>query len=113
MKSKGVAARGLLLAACAACTLATTTTATTAQQAAPPADAPQPLIGLNASGQASSLATLEKFQQQGLDRVPIHGPLSVTVPGAVRHRQPPDPAARRARGHAERAVTQFACHACP
>lgn len=39
--------------------------------------------GLNASGRAGAGATLEAYHQRGLQRVPIRGPLSVTVPGVV------------------------------
>ena len=41
------------------------------------------LIALNSSGHSGSLATLEAFRKQGLERVPSRGALSVTVPGAV------------------------------
>lgn len=41
------------------------------------------LIGMNATGRAGALATLKAFQDKGLKRIPLHGPLSVTVPGAV------------------------------
>ena len=39
--------------------------------------------GLNASGRAGAHATLDEFQKRGLKRVPIRGPLSITVPGVV------------------------------
>lgn len=39
--------------------------------------------GLNASGRAGAGATLQAFQQRDLARIPIRGPLSVTVPGVV------------------------------
>jgi gamma-glutamyltranspeptidase/glutathione hydrolase len=38
---------------------------------------------LNASGRAAAGATPEFFRDQGIDRMPGSGPLSVTVPGAV------------------------------
>ena len=41
------------------------------------------LVGLNASGRAPALMTLEYFRQQGLDKIPDFGPLPVSVPGAV------------------------------
>jgi len=41
------------------------------------------LYGLNASGRSPFSLTLEWFQQQGLESIPSHGPLPVTVPGAV------------------------------
>ena len=41
------------------------------------------LYGLNASGRSPYSLTLEWFQQQGLESIPSHGPLPVTVPGAV------------------------------
>lgn len=41
------------------------------------------LHGLNASGRSPYSLTLEWFQQQGLESIPSHGPLPVTVPGAV------------------------------
>ena len=41
------------------------------------------LYGLNASGPAPQLMTIDYFREQGLDRVPSFGPLPVTVPGAV------------------------------
>jgi len=41
------------------------------------------LYGLNASGRSPYSLTLEWFQQQGLVSIPSHGPLPVTVPGAV------------------------------
>lgn len=39
--------------------------------------------GLNASGRAGTRATLAAFEQQGLKRIPVRGPLSITVPGVV------------------------------
>ncbi|MEX0976089.1 MAG: gamma-glutamyltransferase [Woeseia sp.] len=41
------------------------------------------LTGLNASGRSPQLLTLEHFKEQELKRVPVCGPLSVSVPGAV------------------------------
>ena len=41
------------------------------------------LVGLNASGRAPALMTIEYFEEQGLDAIPDHGPLTVSVPGAV------------------------------
>src|SRR5581483_11725826 len=42
----------------------------------------QRLHGLNGSGRAPAAHTLDLFRQQGLDAVPAHGWLAVTVPGA-------------------------------
>jgi len=39
--------------------------------------------GLNASGRAPALATLEEFHKRGLQRIPLRGELSVSVPGVV------------------------------
>ncbi len=41
------------------------------------------LHGLNASGRSPAALTLETFRELGLERVPSHGPLPVTVPGCV------------------------------
>ncbi len=41
------------------------------------------LHGLNGSGRSPRSLTLEEFRRRGLTRVPSHGPLPVTVPGAV------------------------------
>lgn len=41
------------------------------------------LYGLNASGRSPRALTREWFQEQGITHVPPHGPLPVTVPGAV------------------------------
>ena len=41
------------------------------------------LHGLNASGRSPYSLTLEWFREQGLEAIPSHGPLPVTVPGAV------------------------------
>ncbi len=43
----------------------------------------QQLVGLNASGRSPRSLSLEHFADQGYDRIPSHGPLSVSVPGAV------------------------------
>lgn len=43
----------------------------------------QRLYGLNASGRSPQSLNLEYFKQQGLDKIPSHGPLPVSVPGAV------------------------------
>jgi len=41
------------------------------------------LHGLNGSGRSPASLTLQHFKEQGLTRVPSHGPLPVTVPGTV------------------------------
>ena len=41
------------------------------------------LVGLNASGRAPALMTLEYFKEHGIDKIPPYGPLPVSVPGAV------------------------------
>ncbi len=41
------------------------------------------LAGLNASGRAPALMTIDWFREQGLDAIPPFGPLPVSVPGAV------------------------------
>ncbi len=41
------------------------------------------LHGLNASGRSPYSLTLEWFKKEGLESIPSHGPLPVTVPGAV------------------------------
>lgn len=43
----------------------------------------QKLYGLNASGRSPSTLTLDYFKQEGLEKIPAHGPLPVSVPGAV------------------------------
>ncbi len=43
----------------------------------------QRLIGLNASGRAPGAATIELFRAKGLATIPVHGPLSWSVPGCV------------------------------
>ncbi|WP_308368070.1 MULTISPECIES: gamma-glutamyltransferase [unclassified Microbulbifer] len=41
------------------------------------------LYGLNASGRSPKSLTFEYFAQNNLDKIPSHGPLPVSVPGAV------------------------------
>jgi gamma-glutamyltranspeptidase/glutathione hydrolase len=41
------------------------------------------LVGLNASGRAPALMTLEYFRENGIDVIPKFGPLPVSVPGTV------------------------------
>lgn len=41
------------------------------------------LHGLNASGRAPALMTLDYFRRKGLQKIPSFGPLPVSVPGAV------------------------------
>ncbi|NNF15258.1 MAG: gamma-glutamyltransferase [Gammaproteobacteria bacterium] len=41
------------------------------------------LQGLNASGRSPRALTLEHFKKAGLSKIPSHGPLPVSVPGAV------------------------------
>jgi gamma-glutamyltranspeptidase/glutathione hydrolase len=43
----------------------------------------QKLYGLNASGRSPHSLTLSHFKEQGIERVPAHGPLPVSVPGCV------------------------------
>jgi len=43
----------------------------------------QELVGLNASGRAPQLMTLEYFKEHGIEKIPPYGPLPVSVPGAV------------------------------
>jgi gamma-glutamyltranspeptidase/glutathione hydrolase len=43
----------------------------------------QELSGLNSSGRAPDLMTLDYFRDRGLKAVPTYGPLPVSVPGAV------------------------------
>lgn len=38
---------------------------------------------LNASGRAPAAATIAKYRDEGYTEMPVHGPLSVTVPGAA------------------------------
>ncbi len=41
------------------------------------------LYGLNASGRSPQSISIEKIKAQGLDKIPSHGPLPVSVPGTV------------------------------
>ena len=41
------------------------------------------LVGLNASGRSPRSLTLEMLKARGLEKIPSHGPLPVTVPGCV------------------------------
>ncbi len=41
------------------------------------------LVGLNASGRSPASLTLQELRNRGLDRIPAHGPLPVSVPGCV------------------------------
>ncbi len=43
----------------------------------------QQLYGLNASGRSPESLTLEKLKALGLDKVPVRGPLPISVPGCV------------------------------
>ena len=43
----------------------------------------QKLHGLNASGRSPSALTLDYFKENGMSKIPSHGPLPVSVPGAV------------------------------
>ncbi|MDG1571386.1 gamma-glutamyltransferase [Robiginitalea sp. M366] len=43
----------------------------------------QQLYGLNASGRSPQALTLDYFKKEGLEKIPSHGPLPVSVPGAV------------------------------
>jgi len=43
----------------------------------------QKLFGLNASGRSPKSLTLEMLRDKGLEKIPIRGPLSVSVPGCV------------------------------
>jgi gamma-glutamyltranspeptidase/glutathione hydrolase len=56
------------------------------EPAAPAAGAPVPtrLVGLNGSGRAGSLATIERVRGLGHALMPMDSRLSITVPGAVR-----------------------------
>src|SRR5437773_8959867 len=40
-------------------------------------------FGLNASGRSPYSATIQFFRDRGLDSIPLHGPLSWSVPGCV------------------------------
>ncbi|MDX1516306.1 MAG: gamma-glutamyltransferase [Woeseiaceae bacterium] len=41
------------------------------------------LVGLNASGRAPALMTLDYFRERNIDEIPLFGPLPISVPGAV------------------------------
>ncbi len=41
------------------------------------------LYGLNASGRSPKKLTLDYFEKQGLEKIPSHGPLPLSVPGAL------------------------------
>lgn len=41
------------------------------------------LVGLNGSGLSPEAVDLDFFASRGLDQIPVHGPYSVSVPGAV------------------------------
>lgn len=43
----------------------------------------QKLYGLNASGRSPEKLTLAYFEEQNMEKIPSHGPLPVSVPGAV------------------------------
>ena len=43
----------------------------------------QKLYGLNASGRSPKSLSLEWFKKNNYEKIPSHGPLPVTVPGAV------------------------------
>jgi len=43
----------------------------------------QQLYGLNASGRSPKSLTLAYFKEKGMTKIPAHGPLPVSVPGAV------------------------------
>ncbi|MEE4285252.1 MAG: gamma-glutamyltransferase [Mariniphaga sp.] len=43
----------------------------------------QKLYGLNASGRSPYELTIEYFKENGYEKIPSHGPLSVSVPGCV------------------------------
>lgn len=43
----------------------------------------QKLYGLNASGRSPANLTLEYFKKEGIQKIPSHGPLPVSVPGCV------------------------------
>lgn len=43
----------------------------------------QKLYGLNASGRSPKALSLDYFRKEGLEKIPSHGPLPVSVPGAV------------------------------
>ena len=41
------------------------------------------LYGLNASGRSPKTLSIDFFEKQGMEKIPSHGPLPVSVPGAV------------------------------
>jgi gamma-glutamyltranspeptidase/glutathione hydrolase len=41
------------------------------------------VLAFNGSGRAPAAATVDWYREHGFDRIPLHGPHSVTVPGAV------------------------------
>ena len=41
------------------------------------------LYGLNASGRSPKKLTLDYFEKRGLEKIPSHGPLPLSVPGAL------------------------------
>ena len=41
------------------------------------------LYGLNASGRSPKKLTIDYFEKNGMEKIPSHGPLPVSVPGAV------------------------------
>ena len=41
------------------------------------------LYGLNASGRSPKKLSIDYFEKQGMEKIPSHGPLPVSVPGAV------------------------------
>ncbi|HLV02438.1 MAG TPA: gamma-glutamyltransferase family protein, partial [Acidobacteriota bacterium] len=43
----------------------------------------QRLYGLNASGRSPASLTIDEFRRRGLNQIPMQGPLSLSVPGAV------------------------------
>ncbi|MFT5461968.1 MAG: gamma-glutamyltranspeptidase/glutathione hydrolase [Planctomycetota bacterium] len=43
----------------------------------------QRLFGLNASGRSPMSLTMDVFEEQGLESIPSHGPLPISVPGCV------------------------------
>src|SRR4051812_21684540 len=43
----------------------------------------QKLYGLNASGRSPAAATFDSFRKAHLEHIPVHGPLSWSVPGCV------------------------------
>jgi gamma-glutamyltranspeptidase / glutathione hydrolase len=42
-----------------------------------------PVMAFNGSGRAPAAATVDWFRERGIDRIPLHGPHAVTVPGAI------------------------------